>query len=314
MNWMIDRAGLIAGFVDDTDVTTLDVTDLTPGALENFLKSLLPALQELAFNIIAALIIFAVGRRLIAFLLKVLDKFLGHTGIDVGVSKFIVSAARMMLYVFMIVMVVAQLGVNTASIVTLLGTAGIAIGMSLQGSLSNVAGGILILLMKPFKVGEYVSTKYGDGTVQVIGLVYTTLTTIDNRVLTIPNGELSNSAVFDVTALPERRLDIQVGISYDSDLRRAKEIMEQVYRDCPQVMADRDVNVHVASLADSAVVLEAFGWVPRADYLSAKWSITEEIKLRFDKEGVSIPFPQMDVHLDTAGKSDPRIARNYAEL
>ena len=105
MNWMIDRAGLIAGFVDDTDVTTLDVTDLTPGALENFLKSLLPALQELAFNIIAALIIFAVGRRLIAFLLKVLDKFLGHTGIDVGVSKFIVSAARMMLYVFLIVMV-----------------------------------------------------------------------------------------------------------------------------------------------------------------------------------------------------------------
>ena len=302
MNWMIGYTGLITGCADDTDVATLDVTDLTPGALESFLKSLVPSLQELAFNIVAALIIFAVGRRLIAFLTKLLDKFLSHAGFDVGVSKFMVSAARTLLYVFLIVMVVAQLGVNTASIVTILGTAGLAIGMSLQGSLSNVAGGILILLMKPFKVGEYVSTKYGDGTVQAIGLVYTTLTTVDNRVLAIPNGELSNSAVFDVTAMPERRLDIQVGISYGSDLRRAKEIMEQVYRDCPLVLADKDVNVHVASLADSAVILEAFGWVARADFLNAKWSITEEIKLRFDREGVVIPFPQMDVHLDSGAE------------
>ena len=305
MNRLISGAGLLKSFVDtpDVDITTIEPSDLTPSALENFLKSLAPSLQDLAFNLVAALILFAVGRRLIAFLLKLLNKFLGHTGLDVGVSKFLMSASRVLLYVLLIFMVVAQLGVNTASIVTILGTAGLAISMSLQGSLSNVAGGILILLMKPFKVGDYVSTKYGDGTVQVIGLVYTTLTTLDNRTLTIPNGDLSNSAVFDASAMAERRLDIQVGISYGSDLLKAKQVMEQVYRDCPYILADKEVNVHVASLGDSAVILEAFGWVSGSHYLSAKWSITEKIKLRFDEEGIAIPFPQMDVHLDAGAES-----------
>ena len=287
-----------AALVDDGDVTTIEASDLTPGALENFLRSLAPSLQKLAFNIVVALVIFLVGRKLIKLLLGLLDKFLGHTSIDTGISSFLMSASRVLLYVFLIFMVVAQLGVNTASIVTVLGTAGLAIGMSLQGSLSNVAGGILILLMKPFKVGDYVSTPYGDGTVQEIGLVYTTLTTPDNRRLTVPNGALSNSAVYDFSAMEERRLDISVGISYDSDLLKAKQIMEQVYRECPSVKADKGIDVHVGSLADSAVMIEAFGWVPCPEYLKAKWEITEKIKLRFDAEGIGIPFPQVDVHLN----------------
>jgi small conductance mechanosensitive channel len=291
-----------AALVDDVDVASIDASDLTPGALENFLRSLAPSLQELAFNLVAALIIFLVGRKLIKLLLKLLDKFLGHTSVDAGVSSFLMSASRVLLYIFLFFMIVGQLGVNTASIVTVLGAAGLAISMSLQGSLSNVAGGILILLMKPFKVGDYVSTTYGDGTVRSIGLVYTTMVTPDNRVLTVPNGTLSNSAVFDFSAMEVRRLDISAGISYSADLLRAKQIMEQVYRDCPSVDAERGIDVHVMSLADSAVVLEAYGWVPCADYLKAKWSVTEQIKLRFDAEGIGIPFPQMDVHLDPPAK------------
>ena len=124
------------------------------------------------------------------------------------------------------------------------------------------------------------------------------ITTVDNRALTIPNGTLSNSAVFNASAMTERRLDAAVGISYDSDLRKAKEVMEQVYLSCPSVLADKGVNVHVSSLGDSAVMIEAFGWVPASEYLSSKWYITEEIKLRFDEEGIMIPYPQMDVHLD----------------
>ena len=290
---------LMRALTETPDTPTIDPSDLTPGALEKLLETLAPSLQKLVFNVVISLIIFFVGRKLIDFLLKLLDKFLAKTSMDVGVSKFLVSAARTCMYAILIFMIVGQLGVNTASIVTVMGAAGLAISMSLQGSLANVAGGILILLMKPFRVGDYVMTSFGDGTVQAIGLVYTTITTVDNRVLTIPNGTLANSAVTDASMMPERRLDISVGISYDSDIRKAKEIMEEVYRSCPAVIVDKGINVHVSSLGDSAVVIEAFGWVPGSEFLSSKWYLTEEVKLRFDEGGIKIPYPQMDVHLDT---------------
>lgn len=293
-----------AAWTDDVGVPAIEASDLTPSALEEMVKSLMPFLQTLLFNLIVSIVIFVVGRKVIALILKILRDFLTRTGIDAGIRDFLVSAAKMLLYLLLIFMIVGQLGINTASIVTVIGAAGLAISMSLQGSLSNVAGGILILLMKPFKVGDYIMTGFGDGTVRTIGLVYTTLLTIDNRTLSIPNGALSNSAIFDASAMPERRLDISVGISYDSDLRKAKEIMEQVYRDNPSVIADKDINVHVSSLDDSAVVIECFGWVSGSDYLKAKWSITEEIKLQFDAQGISIPYPQMDVHLDKAESTE----------
>ena len=290
---------LIRAFTETPETPTIDPSDLTPGALQQLLQSITPSLTKLVFNIVISIIIFFIGKKLIGFLLKLLDKFLAKTSIDVGVAKFLSSAARTCMYAILIFMIVGQLGVNTASIVTVMGAAGLAISMSLQGSLANVAGGILILLMKPFRVGDYVMTSFGDGTVQAIGLVYTTITTIDNRVLTIPNGTLSNSAVTDASMMPERRLDISVGISYDSDIKKAKEVMERVYLSCPAVIAEKGVNVHVSSLGDSSVVIEGFGWVPGPEFLSSKWYITEEIKLQYDAEGIKIPYPQMDVHLDT---------------
>ena len=293
---------LIRAFTETPETPTIDPSDLTPGALQQLLQSITPSLTKLVFNIVISIIIFFIGKKLIGFLLKLLDKLLAKTSIDVGVAKFLSSAARTCMYAILIFMIVGQLGVNTASIVTVMGAAGLAISMSLQGSLANVAGGILILLMKPFRVGDYVMTSFGDGTVQAIGLVYTTITTVDNRVLTIPNGTLANSAVTDASMMPERRLDISVGISYDSDIRKAKEIMEEVYRSCPAVIVDKGINVHVSSLGDSAVVIEAFGWVPGSEFLSSKWYVTEEIKLRFDEGGIKIPYPQMDVHLDTVPK------------
>ena len=277
------------GYVGEAGSTVIEETEESLSTLQEFLKSIAPSLQTLLFKIIASIVIYIVGKKLIAIALKILEKFLSHTNIDVGVSKFLLSAARMAMYVLLAFVIVGQLGVNTASIVTLLGTAG--------GSLANVAGGILILLMKPFKVGDYVMTKYGDGTVRTIGLVYTVLTTIDNRTLTIPNGELSNSAVFDASAMTERRLDIAVGISYDSDILKAKKIMEEVYQSCPGFLADKDLTVHVAGLGDSSVTIEGFGWVKGSEYLKSKWYVLEEVKLRYDAEGIQIPFPQVDVHM-----------------
>ena len=293
---------IASGYVGDVDPSA--VTDVVDEAgeqlsmLHDFLIDAAPSIRSFVFNLIVAVIVYIVGRKLIGLAVRILEKFLRRTGMDAGVSTFLVSTARTLLYVLLAFVIVGQLGVNTASIVTLLGTAGLAIGMSLQGSLSNVAGGILILLMKPFRVGDYVSTSYGDGTVKLIGLVYTVITTVDNRALTIPNGALSNSAVFNANAAPERRLDISVGISYDSDIALAKQIMEDVYRDCPGFIPDKDLNVHVSGLEDSSVTIEGFGWVRGPEYLKSKWYVLEEVKLRYDAQGVKIPFPQVDVHLD----------------
>lgn len=280
------------------DIEQIDASDLTVSNLKSFFESLLPGIRSLAFDIIVCIIIYIVGRKLIKLLHKMLNKTLEKTQADVGVVKFLGSALEIILYVFLSFMILGQLGVNTASIITVLGTAMLAVGMSLQGSLSNVAGGILILFTKPFRVGHYIISDHGEGTVTMIGLFYTTITTKDNRVLTLPNSQISNCAVTNCTQNPVRRLDTVVGISYDSDIRLAKEIMEKTARDCQYVLQDRDITVFVDSLGDSSVDIGLFCYVNSPDFLAAKWQITEEIKLRFDEAGISIPFPQVHVHME----------------
>lgn len=280
------------------DIEQIDASDLTVSNLKRFFESLLPGIRSLAFDIIVCIIIYIVGRKLIKLLHKMLNKTLEKTQADVGVVKFLGSALEIILYVFLFFMILGQLGVNTASIITVLGTAMLAVGMSLQGSLSNVAGGILILFTKPFRVGHYIISDHGEGTVTMIGLFYTTITTKDNRVLTLPNSQISNCAVTNCTQNPVRRLDTVIGISYDSDIRLAKEIMEKTARDCQYVLQDRDITVFVDSLGDSSVDIGLFCYVNSPDFLAAKWQITEEIKLRFDEAGISIPFPQVHVHME----------------
>lgn len=280
------------------DIEQIDASDLTVSNLKRFFESLLPGIRSLAFDIIVCIIIYIVGRKLIKLLHKMLNKTLEKTQADVGVVKFLGSALEIILYVFLSFMILGQLGVNTASIITVLGTAMLAVGMSLQGSLSNVAGGILILFTKPFRVGHYIISDHGEGTVTMIGLFYTTITTKDNRVLTLPNSQISNCAVTNCTQNPVRRLDTVVGISYDSDICLAKEIMEKIARDCQYVLQDRDITVFVDSLGDSSVDIGLFCYVNSPDFLAAKWQITEEIKLRFDEAGISIPFPQVHVHME----------------
>ena len=280
------------------DIEQIDASDLTVSNLKRFFESLLPGIRSLAFDIIVCIIIYIVGRKLIKLLHKMLNNTLEKTQADVGVVKFLGSALEIILYVFLFFMILGQLGVNTASIITVLGTAMLAVGMSLQGSLSNVAGGILILFTKPFRVGHYIISDHGEGTVTMIGLFYTTITTKDNRVLTLPNSQISNCAVTNCTQNPVRRLDTVVGISYESDIRLAKEIMEKTARDCQYVLQDRDITVFVDSLGDSSVDIGLFCYVNSPDFLAAKWQITEEIKLRFDEAGISIPFPQVHVHME----------------
>lgn len=291
-------ANIFSTAAESIQIEDIDASDLTVSNLKVFFESLLPGIRSLAFDIIVCIIIYIVGRKLIKLLHKMLDKTLEKTQADVGVIKFLGSALEILLYIFLFFMILGQLGVNTASIITVLGTAMLAVGMSLQGSLSNVAGGILILFTKPFRVGHYIISDHGEGTVTMIGLFYTTITTKDNRILTLPNSQISNCAVTNCSRNPVRRLDTIVGISYDSDIRLAKEIMEKTAKDCEYVLQDRDITVFVDSLGDSSVNIGLFCFVNSPDFLAAKWKVTEEIKLRFDEAGISIPFPQVHVHME----------------
>lgn len=296
--------GIITTAAESTPIEQLEQlepiepSDLSASNLKSFFTDLLPGIRSLAFNIVICLIIILIGRKLIRLVHHMLQKTLEKTQADVGLIKFLGAALDIFLHVVLVFMILGQLGINTASIVTVLGTLMLAIGMSLQGSLANVAGGILILLMHPFRVGHYIVCTYGEGTVTLIGLVYTTITTKDNRVLTIPNSMISNCAVTDCGENPIRRLDTLVGISYDSDILSAKKILLEISKEIPQILQDQPIDVFVDSLGDSSVNMGMNCYVSSSDFLAAKWAVTEAVKLKFDEAGISIPFPQVHVHME----------------
>lgn len=277
--------------------TVPDLSEMDADTISKVLDQVGPWLMDLGKNLLVALILFLIGRKLIKMVRKILDRSLDRAGMELGAARFLKAVVNVCLYALLLFMMAGQVGINTASIIAVLGTASLAFSLALQGSLSNFAGGVLILVMHPFRVGDYITCDEGEGTVSMIGLVYTTLNTVDNKVLTIPNGTLSNITVTNVTAMEERRVDITVGIGYRSDIRKAKEILETLYREHPSVMEDKGITVYVDSLGDSSVVLGARGWVPADDYWQTKWDITEAIKLKFDEEGIEIPFNQLDVHV-----------------
>ncbi len=189
-------------------------------------------------------------------------------------------------------------GLDAASVVALLGSAGVAIGLAIQGSLSNFAGGVLILLLKPFKVGDYIIAGNGnEGTVVEIQIFYTKLTTADNRLVVIPNGELSNSSMINASAMPTRRIDIPVGISYEADIRMAKEVLLKVLEEDPGVLQDEEKRVFVDDLADSSVVLNLRCYSTNENFWETRWRLMESVKYALDEAGIGIPFPQVDVHM-----------------
>lgn len=262
----------------------------------DYFQEIWPALKVWGINLLVTLLILIIGLYLIKAVMKALDKAARQANADVTLARFMHSFVNIALYILLLFIVAGQLGINTASILAVLGTAGLAIAMSLKDSLSHFAGGILILFLRPFKVGDYIICSEGEGTIQEIGLVYTRVLTKDNKGLTIPNGKLAGISVTNASRMPERRLDITVGVSYDADLKKAKEIIENVYRECPYFVSSMDLQVFVEELASSSVDLGACGYVNGPDYLSARRYVMENIKLQFDAAGIEIPFPQVVVH------------------
>lgn len=287
------------------DILNIALPDITEeeidiGLIEQFFSELPDKAFRLGIRVLLAVVVFFVGAKLIKIVRKMIKKSLLRANAEQGVIQFLDSFIKAALYVILILFIGSGFGIDAASVVALLGSAGVAIGLAIQGSLSNLAGGVLILLLKPFKVGDYIKEDTGgnEGTVEEIQLFYTRLVTPENKIIVLPNGTLSNASLTNVTYAPDRRLDIKVGISYKADIKKAKEVLMDVIENDAYVLKDKEQLVYVDELADSAVIMGIRCWFKNEDFWGGKWRITENIKYALDENEIEIPYPQMDVHVD----------------
>lgn len=285
--------------------TTQEVTDATQEAvkqvnqLTQYVQDSIPELITFGLKVLAALVAFFVGRLVIRWIRKIVRRSFERSGADKGVEQFVDSLLKYGLYALLVFSLISSLGFDTTSVAAVLASGGVAIGLALQGSLSNFAGGVLILLLKPFVVGDYIieDTNGKEGTVKEIQIFYTKLSTIDNKTIVIPNGMLTNNSITNATAKDERQLDLRVSISYDADIRQAKNVIEELLEKDECIIKNEQINVFVHELADNAVVLGIRAWVKNEEYWTTRWRLLEEIKLSLDENGIEIPYPQMTVHM-----------------
>ncbi len=254
-------------------------------------------LPGLAINLLTALLILVIGLYIIRFLNKMVRKFFLKKDYDLALESFLQSFISIALKILLFVLVITQLGVQSSSLIAIIGAAGLAIGLALQGSLSNFAGGVLILLFKPFKVGDFISAQGIDGSVKEITIFYTKLTTFGNQIAIVPNGKLSNDNIINYNALSARRDNIKVGIGYGSNIKEAKDILLQICNDNENISKDPVPEVYVDGLGDSSVNLTLRFWADTSVFWPAHFYVIEETKKRFDAAGIEIPFPQRDVHV-----------------
>lgn len=266
-------------------------------SLTEMLEGYIPGLVDGILRLALAFVLFWVGRRILTWLVRLCDRALERQGMELTVRRFLRNVLTAIGYLVLLMLLLQLVGIAVTSLAAAFASAGVAIGLAMQGSLANFAGGILILMMKPFVIGDYIIQGENEGTVREIGLVYTRLQTADNRRVMIPNGKLADSSLINVTANATRRLDLSVGISYDADIRLAKELLQRLGEEDPARISEEEVLVFVSELADSSVNLGLRLWVVTGDYWAAKWRLNEKIKLAFDEAGVEIPFQQMDVHM-----------------
>lgn len=274
-----------------------DVAD-NPSKLKTYITNITPDVISFLIHLAICIVVFVVGSRIIKTIAKIVRKSMEKGGAEVGAASFVGSLCKYSLDFVLIMLILSSFGLS-GSIVAVLGSAGLTLGLALQGSLSNFAGGVLLVLIKPFLVGDYIIDHScgKEGTVTEITIFYTKLLTADNKVVLIPNGSLSNATLTNVSRMDTRRVDLKVGVGYESDLSKVKAVIENVILKQSLVIKDQPIEIFVDNLADSCVEMGIHVWVSSADYFMVKWALVEEIKNEFDAEGISIPFPQMDVNL-----------------
>lgn len=288
-----------------------EVVETTKNAVEEmnqftaYLQENIPNIIGFGVKVLFAILFFLVGRAVIKWIRKIVRHSMERSNADVGVRQFVDSVLKVVLYFILLFSIATKFGVDASSVAALIASGGVAIGLALQGSLSNFAGGVLILLLKPFEVGDYIieDTNKNEGTVKEIQIFYTKLSTIDNKTIVIPNGILTNNSLTNATAKDERRLDLKVDIAYEASIKEAKAVIETILKNDEAVLQDEDINVFVDALGESSVVLGARAWTKNEDFWSAKWRILEEIKEQLDEHHISIPYQQLMVHMAESQKS-----------
>ena len=255
--------------------------------------------MEFLGNCVIGLLILVIGFKLSNYIVKICKKMFERSKMDLMIQTFLLSAMKIGLKILVVFIAIQQVGVQASSIIAVIGSAGLAVGMSLQGSLSNIAGGVLLLVVKPFQVGDYILEESSgkEGTVQAIGIMYTKLSSMDNKAILIPNGNLSNATITNVTNQDKRRVDLLIGIEYSEDIKKVKDILEKVIESEEVLLKDEPVRIYVSDFKESSIDIGIRYWVKTEDYWDSRWRVLEKIKYAFDEAGVTIPFNQLDVNV-----------------
>jgi small conductance mechanosensitive channel len=254
------------------------------------------------FKVIFAIVIWIIGKLLIKTVMKILKKRVESGKIDPSLGSFLRSLIKTLLYTILIIMIISTLGIQTTSLVAILGAAGLAVGLALQGSLANFAGGVLILLFRPFSVGEFIESGGVKGVVKEIHIFSTILTTLDNKMVIVPNGSLSNTTIINYSRNDLRRVDMLFSVSYSDDLEKVKEVLHGIANSQEAIMKDKDIFVEIGEYADSSINIYYRVWCKTDDYWKVYFDTMKMVKSKFDEAEIKIPFPQMDVHMDKMEK------------
>jgi small conductance mechanosensitive channel len=282
----------------------VDVTEVIPTSVDEVSELWMQVQDILAvwgLKVIAALAIFIVGRWIAMMVRRGVRRMMEKTNVDPIIIGFVSSIVYIALLAFVVIAALGQLGIQTTSFIAILGAAGLAVGLALQGSLANFAAGFLMIIFRPFKVGDFIEGAGVAGVVDAIQIFTTTLRTGDNKTIIIPNAKLSGDNIINYSAQETRRVDMTVGVAYDADLAKVKSVLNDIISNDSRVHADPAPQVAVAELADSSVNFVVRVWTDTADYWGVKFDATESIKNRFDQEGIGIPFPQRDIHIVSGG-------------
>lgn len=254
-------------------------------------------IADLCINILIAIVIYVIGKWLAGRVVRLIDKLMTKRHLDDVLRQFICSILGTLLSFIVALIALEQVGVDTTSLLALLGAAGLAVGLALKDSLSNFAAGVMLILFKPFRSGDFVEAGGSTGVVEKVGMFTTQMHTVDNKEINVPNSNIYGSTIVNYSAKPTRRVDLVIGVSYDDDLKKVRAILQRIIDGEKRILKDPEPVIAVAELADSSVNFVVRPWVKSADYWDVKWALTEEIKLAFDTEGICIPYPQQDVYM-----------------
>jgi small conductance mechanosensitive channel len=265
--------------------------------MDEYMNVAVEMIRTYGTKILAAIVILIVGRILAGILTGVVQRLMVRHKADSTLTKFVVSLTKIALMTFVVIAAIRALGVETTSFVAVIGAAGLAIGLAMQGTLANFAAGVMLIIFKPFKAGDYIEGGGASGTVDAVQIFNTILKTPDNKLVIIPNSKMTGDNITNYSAMEQRRIDLVFGIGYDDDIKKAKATLERILAEDNRVLKDPAPTVAVGALGESSINFVVRPWVKTSDYWAVLFDITEKVKLTFDAEGISIPFPQRDVHL-----------------